>query len=211
MKTRDAEALQYVVESGHWRVNPKTGIITTRRDRQGRVTDPEVWRECEFSSQGNRGSARKRIWVNGQRVYSARVVWALTQGLPIPEDKKVDHKNDNSMDNRPVNLQLLDNKENIKKEVDVGRTCWFASKEGVHEFDGVAITRIDTAPGHAVIMYDPQDFTWGLEKIEGVSFRFDPGAPEPKEDTRAWWQVATDWFFDEANKIKRGLVRFWNG
>ena len=131
MKTRDAEALEYVASSGHWRVT-LDGEILTRRDKGGRVTSPEVWRPCEFISKGNRSQARHRIWVNGRRVYSNRVVWRLTQG-PIPDGMQVDHIDDNAMNRDPLNLQLLDCHGNISKEVRAGRVFWFkpSPKEGV--------------------------------------------------------------------------------
>jgi hypothetical protein len=131
MITRDAEALEYVASSGHWRVT-LDGEILTRRDKRGKVTSPEVWRPCEFISKGNRSQARHRIWVNGRRVYSNRVVWRLTQG-PIPEGMQVDHIDDNAMNRDPLNLQLLDCHGNISKEVRAGRVFWFKPnpKEGV--------------------------------------------------------------------------------
>lgn len=128
MKTRDKEALEYVASSGHWRVT-LDGEILTRRDKHGRVTVPEVWRPCEFISQGNRSGARHRIWVKGRRVYSARVVWRLTQG-PIPDGYQVDHKDGDSLNRDPYNLQLLDCHDNIKAEVDRGRVFWFRPAPG---------------------------------------------------------------------------------
>lgn len=116
MKTRDAEALDYMVSSGHWRVS-EGGEITTRRDKQGRVTDPEVWRPCTFLSQGNRSSARRRVWVNGRRVYAARVVWRFFYG-PIPDGYQIDHKDDNSTNDHKDNLELMLGGPNLAKEAE---------------------------------------------------------------------------------------------
>ena len=114
MKTRDFEALEYVASSGYWRVTEE-GDIETSRDVHGRPTDPPVWRSCTFPSPSKNSSTRKRIWVKGRRVYANRVVWRLTFG-PIPEGYQVDHKDDNSLNDRPGNLQLLDGNGNLDKE-----------------------------------------------------------------------------------------------
>ena len=114
MKTRDAEALEFIANSGQWRVLDD-GTIETCRDRQGRPTDPQVWRLATFLSPSRQSSTRKRLWCKGQRVYANRAVWRLTHG-PIPEGYQVDHKDSDSLNDAPGNLQLLDSAGNLDKE-----------------------------------------------------------------------------------------------
>ncbi len=125
MKTRDAEALQYVLESGLWKVDVETGEVLTRRDRHGRDTEPPVWRPCTFPSPSKNSSTRKRIWVNGRRVYANRVVWVLTHKRMIPEGYQIDHKDDNSLNDRPDNLELMDAEGNRVKELANGKVHRF--------------------------------------------------------------------------------------
>jgi len=55
------------------------------------------------------------MWVKGRRVYANRAVWRMTHG-PIPDGYQVDHIDDNSMNDAPSNLQLLDGDGNRDKE-----------------------------------------------------------------------------------------------
>lgn len=125
MKTRDSEALAYVLSSGLWKIDYETGDILTSRDKHGRATDPVVWRSCTFLNPSNKSSTRKRIWVRGRRVYANRVAWALHNEKLIPDGYQVDHIDDDSLNDRPHNLQLLDAEGNRVKELANGRVYRF--------------------------------------------------------------------------------------
>jgi len=114
MKTRDAEALEFIANSGQFMVR-FDGTVLTSRDKHGRPTDPPVWRKATHISTSKQSSPRNRLWVNGKRVYGARAVYRLIYG-PIPEGYQVDHKDDNSLNDAPENLQLLDGDGNLQKE-----------------------------------------------------------------------------------------------
>lgn len=189
MKTRDKEALKYVLNSGHWRLE-EDGSITTRRDRQGRVTDPEVWRPCEFLSTGNRSSTRKRIWVNGQRVYSARVAYTLHNGAPPQDGMQVDHEDDDALNNRGSNLQLLDCYGNIHKETKNGKIKWFEPYTG----EGPVILGVDCASSDSDYTVSTRaDGSWEClktEKNEPIDWRISLAREtgDILRRVREWWR-----------------------
>lgn len=131
MKTRDAEALAYVLESGLWKIDYETGDILTRRDRRGRDTDPPIWRSATFLNPSKKSSTRKRIWVKGRRVYANRVAWVLHNQKPIPEGFQIDHDDDDSLNDRPSNLVLMDAEGNRVKELANGKVKRFQPGEMV--------------------------------------------------------------------------------
>lgn len=125
MKTRDAEALKFVLESGLWKICYDTGDVLTSRDIRGRPTNPPIWRSATFMSPSRQSSTRKRIWVNGRRVYANRVNWVLHHKKPIPDGFQIDHDDDNSLNDKPSNLVLMDAEGNRVKELANGRVKRF--------------------------------------------------------------------------------------
>jgi hypothetical protein len=136
MKTRDSEALQFVLESGLFRINYDTGDIETSRDRRGRPTEPPVWRSATFLSPSKKSSTRKRLWVKGRRVYANRAAWVLHNQKAIPDGYQIDHEDDDSLNDRPSNLVLMDAEGNRVKELARGRVKRFVpfSETGEGEF-----------------------------------------------------------------------------
>jgi hypothetical protein len=205
MKTRDFEALEYVANSGYWRVT-EDGDIETSRDVHGRPTDPAVWRSCTFPSPSKNSSTRKRIWVKGRRVYANRVVWRLTFG-PIPEGYQVDHKDDNSLNDRPGNLQLLDSNGNLDKEAnrDGTRVCRFQPVPyRSAEFFDIRDKLVKSMPatdsnGQINVELFPPDETPDLTRdkiddaVEEIDWRISI-LYDLKVGLLRWWQAVRRWF-----------------
>jgi len=200
MKTRDFEALEYVASSGYWRVTEE-GDIETSRDVHGRPTEPPVWRSCTFPSPSKNSSTRKRIWVKGRRVYANRAVWVLTHRLVIPEGYQIDHIDDDSLNDRPYNLQLMDAEGNRVKELANGRVHRFQrcpsqsealTASGPHYLTvdqrtptvGAwnAINTVATA-GDVSDYIGPAETTAILRGEDPSGFIVVPGRPQPSQDT----------------------------
>ena len=72
---------------------------------KGHMNDPRGYRRCTVKKHNQHG--QKSILIH-------RFVWECFNGL-IPDDKVIDHINDNVEDNRLCNLKLVTQKENCKK------------------------------------------------------------------------------------------------
>lgn len=68
----------------------------------------------------NRNNRYNRITINGKAFQTHQIIW-LMHGNSIPDGMDVDHKNNNTIDNRIENLQLLTTRDNIVKTPSSGR------------------------------------------------------------------------------------------
>ena len=75
------------------------------------VVYSDRWRRAETAPAG---SGRPQIRHFGSLAYASRFVWFWFNGK-IPKGLEVDHKNNNKLDNHPLNLQLLTRVENQRK------------------------------------------------------------------------------------------------
>lgn len=208
MKTRDSEALEYVLNSGYWKLIPETGEILTSRDTRGRPTDPAVWRPCTFLSHSKKSQTRKRLWVNGRRVYANRAAWVLHNKQMIPDGYQVDHADDDAMNDRPENLVLLDAESNRVKELANGRVKRFeplsVEQRTLPEGAWEGINRVATA-GDIATTLPPIRFK------ETINGGFCVSVGEPID-----WRLtlASDikrWFNSARTALRRAFGRFWYG
>lgn len=225
MKTRDFEALEYVARSGYWRVT-EDGDIETSRDVHGRPTEPPVWRSCTFPSPSKNSSTRKRIWVKGRRVYANRVVWRLTFG-PIPEGYQVDHKDDDSLNDRPENLQLLDALGNLDKEAnrEGTRVCRFQPVPyRSAEFEEIRDKLIGSIPENRLMVGDHIEPTPEQRELRPGFYSKTGEGEFPFTETGVILRVspesyrldkiddaveAQDWRISIAHDLKVGALRWW--
>lgn len=96
-----------IITSGDYRTDPFGNVLTTR----GVFNAPSVERVsfggCEWVWADRLGKSprdRKRIWIDGGRVLSHRVVWALDRGCVPSPDVKIVHRDGNHFNNAPSNL-----------------------------------------------------------------------------------------------------------
>jgi len=212
VKTRDAEALEFIANSGQFMVR-FDGTVLTSRDKHGRPTDPPVWRKATHISTSKQSSPRNRLWVNGKRVYGARAVYRLIYG-PIPEGYQVDHKDDNSLNDAPENLQLLDGDGNLQKE---------CAREGTRmkRFEPVYEVPIGgTAPLGSLIIFDGAkqltEADWdGINRVAtagDVPPIYYDEAPADQKDRRPDFYMCAgepvDWRISLADDVRVGWKKF---
>lgn len=93
------------MENEIWKVHPENEKYeVSSLGRYKNLNSGKILRGCV----GNNG------YIRGPNIDLHRFVWSCFNG-PIPEDKQVDHINDNKLDNRLCNLQLLTRTENNQK------------------------------------------------------------------------------------------------
>ena len=56
----------------------------------------------------------KQIQINGKKDYEHRIIWREHHG-EIPDGMQIDHINENGLDNRIENLQLVTHKQNSQR------------------------------------------------------------------------------------------------
>src|SRR3990167_9807804 len=88
-----------------------TGIFTRLKCNQKCF----IGKEAGSISVGRRGYKRRIIMVNGKSYLAARLAWLYMTGVfpKLPFDK-IDHINHDSLDNRWINLRVVDYKNNAK-------------------------------------------------------------------------------------------------
>jgi hypothetical protein len=69
----------------------------------------------------NKGYLHTKIKGKGLKIH--RIIWEMHNGA-IPKDLVIDHINENKLDNRIENLQLLTNKQNISRSNKAKPSVW---------------------------------------------------------------------------------------
>lgn len=216
MKTRDSEALEYVLNSGYWKLVPETGEILTSRDTRGRPTDPAIWRPCTFLSHSKKSQTRKRLWVNGRRVYANRAAWVLHNKQMIPEGYQVDHADDDAMNDRPENLVLLAAESNRVKELANGKVKRFAP------LSVATAGNASTFEPHVTYVLPSGDpliaehsYTTTKEGHVFVNVKISPETWYKISEPIDWrLTLVSDikrWFNSARTALRRAFGRFWHG
>lgn len=98
-----------MIDSGLYHVN-KNGVIWTKKKYGG----PGAVYSDRYRIADVLATNRYQVRHNGVLSYSHRFVWFWYKG-EIPEGYEIDHINNDTLDNRIENLQLLTRKENQRK------------------------------------------------------------------------------------------------
>jgi len=85
--------------------NPKTGIFTWNKDRTGGV------KKGDIAGTISHRDGYVMIGCKMKRISAHRIAWFMFYGS-IPDDKEIDHINNDRKDNRIVNLRLCTHAEN---------------------------------------------------------------------------------------------------
>lgn len=121
------KAFLVMLALGHFQVDAKGRIWRAKRfvagSRSGSppaVRDLPKLRRADIATSGNRrtnstGYLRVMFTAFGKRwkVNAHRVVWMIWNGQEIPKGMQINHLNGNGVDNRPENLELATQSQNI--------------------------------------------------------------------------------------------------
>lgn len=61
------------------------------------------------------GRGYRQVSIRGRLAYEHRIVWMATHGARIPDGAVIDHRNGDTGDNRPENLEAVTQGENIRR------------------------------------------------------------------------------------------------
>ena len=102
------------------RYEPEDGKLWWRGSGKGRHVGRPAGTNSLRLRKGRRSYVYHSVKVNGKSFQTHHVIW-LMHGKPIPDGMDVDHKNNNTIDNRIENLQLLTPRDNSVKTPSSGR------------------------------------------------------------------------------------------
>ena len=117
---KSLQAALKLIEKGVIEIRPDGSIWRLKVGKGG-----HGWRDCKPYLAGSIHKYSKyRVvsWMENKTLYSVRahrLVYVHFFG-PIPEGYEIHHKNNNKIDNRPENLELVTHKQNMRKAADDG-------------------------------------------------------------------------------------------